>query len=330
MPDGIPLSRFNQAYSGPGRIGLWKEPSFILDLGGNLAVWCEPSDPASPHRSATPWMVLHGGPGGRLSAAHVAPLRQLGLPWFGFDQRNSGLSEDIDFSAIDTQRFIDDALQLADHLCIDRFHILGGSWGATLALALAAHAPQRVAGLVLRAPFIPWVPRVDAFIGELEQQDPALFKRAFRPGARGRSVFESVLSGSTAEQVLAVRVWNALEMGLLQWARPSTAIHLPDLTPDQQDALLRKYRLQAHFLMHGCFISTEQWVRDVEICATAAWPVAIIQGQKDRICPPGGAIFLSEMLPNSTLHLHADLGHLPDSSTMVQAVSQAVFQLLDV
>ncbi|HEY1058602.1 MAG TPA: alpha/beta fold hydrolase [Limnobacter sp.] len=301
----------------------------MLDLGGNLAVWCEPADPVSPHQSDIPWMVLHGGPGGRLSAAHVAPLRQLGLPWFGFDQRNSGLSEDIDFSAIDTQRLIDDALQVADHVGLERFHILGGSWGATLAVALAAHAPERVAGIVLRAPFIPWALRVDAFIAELEQLDPNLFARAVKPGSRGQALFDKVLTGAPADQLLAVRVWNALENSLLQTSREPGPVGLPALTVDQQEALLRKYRLQAHFLSHGCFISMDQWARDLSICAQAEWSIAIVQGEQDRVCPPGGALLLSEMLPRSTLHLKSGLGHLPDSAAMIQTVSDAIAKLLD-
>lgn len=141
----------------------------MIDLGGNLAVWAEKGaeQPMVTAVKQVPWLVLHGGPGGSLGASHVAPLRFSGLSWFGFDQRNSGLSEDLDLSVIDLQRFVDDALDVADQLRVQRFHILGGSWGATLALAIAAYRPDRVASVVLRAPFIPLRPRVDAFLNPL-------------------------------------------------------------------------------------------------------------------------------------------------------------------
>lgn len=142
-----------------GLAGVWSAPQVVLDSGGNLAVWAEQglAQPLANRARQFPWLVLHGGPGGSLGASHVAPIRYAGLPWFGFDQRNSGLSEDLDLSVIDLQRFVDDALEVADRLNIPKFHILGGSWGGTLALAIAAYRPEQVASVVLRAPFCPCV-----------------------------------------------------------------------------------------------------------------------------------------------------------------------------
>ncbi len=98
-----------------GLAGVWSAPQVVLDSGGNLAVWAEQglAQPLANRARQFPWLVLHGGPGGSLGASHVAPIRYAGLPWFGFDQRNSGLSEDLDLSVIDLQRFVDDALEVA-------------------------------------------------------------------------------------------------------------------------------------------------------------------------------------------------------------------------
>jgi len=311
-----------------GLAGVWAAPHLLLDAGGNLAVWAEKGSKKQLRSSARqlPWMVLHGGPGGSLGAAHVAPLRFAGLPWFGFDQRNSGLSEDIDSSAIDLQLFIDDALQIADRLHIEKFHILGGSWGATLALAIAAYRPDRIASVVLRAPFIPLRPRVDAFFESLEKIAPDYFADSFGQGARTDTVCEC-FTVATPEHLLELSIaWNKLEQALLTGSGRGFDVKKPFLTDVQELALVRKYRLQAHFLQHDCFISPADWNSLISGIACASYPISLIQGLSDRICPPGGARMISEMVLRSNLIELPDVGHLADSSAMMTAISKAVEQ----
>lgn len=311
-PQPLPLS-------GPDRLQTWSDPWVLLDLGGDLAVWHEVGDDSS----ATPWLVLHGGPGGRLSAAHVAPLRSCRLPWFGFDQRNSGLSEDLDLSVIDLQRFIDDALAVADHFGFERFNVLGGSWGGTLAMALAAYKPNRISGLVLRAPFIPWRVRVDAFFAELEKLAPEYFMMHFGRAARSPEICQRMFDASSDLQLRTAHAWSRLENALLG-VGGSLNDRAPALTSAQESALLRKYRLQAHFLWHECFLPPAEWAGVVEICNQHRWPVGIVQGIADKVCPPAGAAFLSELIPRSKIALLDGVGHLPDSTGMFNAVTRMV------
>lgn len=309
-----------------GLAGVWAPPQAMLDFGGNLAVWLETAGKQSPValEKQTPWLVLHGGPGGSLGASHVAPVRFAGEPWFGFDQRNSGLSEDLDLSAIDLQRYIDDALDVADHLGVQRFHILGGSWGATLALAIAAYKPERIASVVLRAPFIPIRPRVDAFFELLESIEPDYFADHFGTGARTETVCEC-FDVATPEHLLELSIaWNKLELALLT----GKAVPLKDskqfLNDVQEFALVRKYRLQAHFLKHDCFLPAKEWTTLISSCAHAAWPLSIVQGLNDRVCPPGGSRMLSEMILRTTLTELPEAGHLADSNAMITAITEQV------
>ncbi len=306
-----------------GLAGIWGDPSLELDLGGKLAVWAE--KPALP-TSSLPWMVLHGGPGGALTAAHVAPLRFANLPWFGFDQRNSGQSEDLDLSVIDTQRFIDDALDIADSLGISTFNILGGSWGATLALAIATYVPQRVQHVVLRAPFVPIRPRIDAFFAQLEALAPYHFEEAFGPGARTAMIAE-LFDVATPDHLLELSAaWRSLEMRLLG-AGATQTIGVPERNSPEADKLVRKYRLQAHFLKYDCFFSAQDW-NDLLLRATRAdWSLNVVQGLEDKVCPPGGAKMLAEMIPRARLVELEKAGHLPDSSTMMQALAEVLKQL---
>jgi pimeloyl-ACP methyl ester carboxylesterase len=56
-----------------------------------------------------------------------------------------------------------DAVRLLDHLGMDRAHLVGHSWGGTIALELAAQHPTRVASLVLLEPALPMTPAGAAF-----------------------------------------------------------------------------------------------------------------------------------------------------------------------
>jgi proline iminopeptidase len=309
-----------------GLAGVWAAPQLVLDAGGNLAVWAEQglAQPLSNSARQIPWLVLHGGPGASLSASHVAPIRFAGLPWFGFDQRNSGLSEDLDLNLIDLQRFIDDALEVANRLNIPKFHILGGSWGGTLALAIAAYRPAQVASVVLRAPFLPMRARVDAFFESLERIDPEYFAEHFGPGSRTDFVCEC-FDVATPEHLLELSLaWSKLETALLIGNTGSFDRKRPFLTDVQELALVRKYRLQAHFLKHDCFLSPQDLDSLLSKIAHASWPLSIVQGMNDQVCPPGGSRFLSEVILRSTLVELPNTGHLADSADMMTAISQVV------
>ena len=301
----------------------------MLDLGGKLAVWAEQGNKAQApvdELEACPWLVLHGGPGGSLGAAHVAPLRLAGVPWFGFDQRNSGLSEDLDFSAIDLQRFVDDALDVADQLGIDRFHVLGGSWGGTLALAIAGYRPERVVSMVLRAPFIPLRTRVDAFFEALEGLAPDYFVEHFGPGARTEHVCEC-FDVATPEHLLELSIaWSKLEVALLTGKIDLSNSGSSFLSDVQELALVRKYRLQAHFLKHDCFLFPPDWDTLISRCAHEKWPLSIVQGLNDRVCPPDGSRILSKTVSRSTLVELPDTGHLAEAGRMRDAISEQVLR----
>src|SRR5262249_361900 len=56
---------------------------------------------------------------------------------------------EVDLASNNTPNLIADIERLREHLEIQRWLVLGGSWGCTLALAYAEQHPSRVIGLVL-------------------------------------------------------------------------------------------------------------------------------------------------------------------------------------
>jgi pimeloyl-ACP methyl ester carboxylesterase len=68
------------------------------------------------------------------------------------DQRNAGRSRAPIFASDDWHVYASDHLALADHLGLDRFHVMGGCIGASFCLTLCELAPSRVTSAVLQNP----------------------------------------------------------------------------------------------------------------------------------------------------------------------------------
>ena len=110
-----------------------------------------------------PVIVMHGGPGAgshSSSARFFDPQRYRAVL---FDQRGCGKStpsaseDDATPALIDntTQHLIDDVSALRHELNINgKMHVLGSSWGSTLALAYAIAHPATVQTLILRGVFL--------------------------------------------------------------------------------------------------------------------------------------------------------------------------------
>ena len=106
-------------------------------------------------RDGVPAVFLHGGPGSGCQRAHARQFDPAVFRAVLFDQRGAGLSEPAR-SLVDntTQHLVEDIERIRRALEIERWMVVGGSWGSTLALAYAQRYPRRVNGLVLRAVFL--------------------------------------------------------------------------------------------------------------------------------------------------------------------------------
>jgi proline iminopeptidase/L-proline amide hydrolase len=102
-----------------------------------------------------PIVLLHGGPGSShwyfLNATALAADRAVIL----YDQLDCGRSEAPgDPKNWQVPRFIAELEAIRAYLDVRRWHVLGASWGGTVALEYAAQKPPALAGLVLQSPLI--------------------------------------------------------------------------------------------------------------------------------------------------------------------------------
>ncbi|MCB1051776.1 MAG: alpha/beta hydrolase [Acidobacteria bacterium] len=101
--------------------------------------------------SGEPIILLHGGPG--LSHDYFLPafetLAKTHQVIF-FDQRLSGASSvDVEADQITMDAFVADINGIADHFKLEKFHLLGHSYGGLIAMFYAKAHPERLKSLML-------------------------------------------------------------------------------------------------------------------------------------------------------------------------------------
>ena len=102
-----------------------------------------------------PLVMIHGGPGGThggfLPALPLAEDRAVIL----YDQLDCGMSDKPgDPANWVVPRFVAELEAIREALGIARWHVLGHSWGGTVALEYAARRPEGLESLVLQGPLI--------------------------------------------------------------------------------------------------------------------------------------------------------------------------------
>jgi proline iminopeptidase len=107
-------------------------------------------------RDRTPLLLLHGGPGGRSCGFSVLSDLANDRPVIRYDQLGSGRSDrPNDLSLWRTERFVEELHAVRNALGLDEVHILGHSWGGTLATEyLLTKGQQGVRSVILSSPLI--------------------------------------------------------------------------------------------------------------------------------------------------------------------------------
>ncbi len=157
--------------------GDWSAPTSehgVAVQGG--IIWVRVNGKVGPKAGnpATPVIFVHGGPGG----THVGFGNMLSLdaerPVILYDQLDSGLSDHPgDPANWRVERFVAELEAIREELGIERWHVIGHSWGAAIALEYAAAYPQHTASAVLAGTFIStpiWIAGTNLLIDELPRE----------------------------------------------------------------------------------------------------------------------------------------------------------------
>ncbi len=145
--------------------------------------------------SAPPVIFIHGGPGG----THIGFGGMLSLddqrPVILYDQLDSGLSDHPEDPANwKVERFVAELEAIREDLGVERWHIVGHSWGSALALEYAAAYPQHTASAVLAGTFLStrqWIAGTNLLIDELPRETAATIRACEGAAPPGPTICEA-------------------------------------------------------------------------------------------------------------------------------------------
>ncbi|HMI19865.1 MAG TPA: proline iminopeptidase-family hydrolase [Sphingomonas sp.] len=139
------------------------------------------------HNGRPPIVMVHGGPGSShwyfLNATALADERAVIL----YDQLDSGRSDcPGDPANWTVSRFVDELEAIRAYLGIERWHVLGTSWGGLVVLEYGARQPQALAGLIVQSPLITtekWLEDANRLKDAMPPEIRDLLYRCDTPGA---------------------------------------------------------------------------------------------------------------------------------------------------
>ena len=284
----------------------------MLDVGdGHQVYWETCGNPAGK-----PALVLHGGPGSGCTPGWRRYFDPARYRIVLFDQRGCGRStphagtSDIELTTNTTQHLLTDIEQLRRHLGIERWLLLGGSWGTTLALAYAEQHPERVTEMVLAGIAtttkweVDWITRgVGAFFPDAWQRFRGGVPEAERAGSLVDAYHRLLMHHDPAVHTKAARDWCDWEIAIVKQ-------HADDPpSPRYQEAAFRLgfARLVTHYWRHHAWLEDGALVRDAHRLARV--PGVLIHGRMDLCNPLLTPWRLAQNWPGSELIVVHQAGH---------------------
>jgi proline iminopeptidase len=285
----------------------------MLEVGDRNLVYWETC--GNPRGKAA--VVLHGGPGSGCTMWHRRLFDPAAYRVVLFDQRNCGRSTphasafDTDLASNNTQNLIADIERIREHLGVERWLVIGGSWGSTLALAYAERFPNHVTEIILfgvttgRHKEFDWSFRgglADLFPEQWEQLRDAV-PVALRDGDIIDAYCRLLHDPDALIREQAALAWCTWESATPAWP-PAHG-----LSPRFEDPAFRMAfaRIVTRYVRHNAWLEDNILLRDVG--AIADIPGIMVNGRFDLQAPIGWAYDLKRVWPRAKLVIVDDAGH---------------------
>lgn len=278
-----------------------------------------------------PVLVIHGGPGAGSAAWHARLFDPEYYRVVQFDQRGCGQS--LPHGSLDnntTAHLLADMERIREHLAIDRWYLLGGSWGATLAILYAGRHGDRVDGVFLRGVFLGRPRDIDWLYGDgarrLLPEAWADFVAPLTPDEHDAALHahcRRLFGEDDIARMTSARAWVLWEMRAATLQPDRGAVN----AAAQRHAALATARIGCHYFTHDC------WLGPDEVLATAATlghvPAVIVHGRHDLVCPVEQAVTLATRWPGAELEIVEAAGHAGRQPAMTDALIRATDRFVD-
>lgn len=301
--------------------------SQLLPVGDSHEIYVESVGRAD----GIPAVYLHGGPGSGCQPDHRRLFDPERFHVILFDQRGAGRSRPKAGREDNTlPHLIADMEIIREKFGFERWIIVGGSWGATLALAYAQAHPNRVSGIVLRATFLGTRSELEgAFADVLRRFYPDLSEDFFGvlpPAERAKPLdayWRRILDSDPAVHGPAARAWHDTERILSEHTSGRVRLDLNSL--NSTGALPATPFMEAHYFQNDCFMKPGQLL--AEASKLQGIPGIIVQGRYDLLCPPVTSHALAAVWPLSEVRFVEGAGHSLYGPGVRDAVMKAIADL---
>lgn len=284
----------------------------MLDVGDGHRVYWE----ICGNPEGKPAIYLHGGPGSGATPGQRRFFDPDAYRVVLFDQRGCGRSRPLvgeaaaDLSTNTTAHLISDMELFRRLHGVERWTILGMSWGTTLGLAYAHTHPEHVDALVLALVTttsrreVEWLTHD---VGRIFPEEWARFAGAVPERMRHLRLVDAyatlLFDDDPAVREHAAREWCAWEDAHVSL----TPGHRPDPRFEDPEFRLRFARLVTHYWRNAAFLGEDQLLRDAS--RLDGVPGVLIHGRYDVSSPLDTAWRLSQRWATSELVVLDDAGH---------------------
>tara|TARA_A100001011_G_C14241823_1_gene813598 strand:- start:193 stop:1143 length:951 start_codon:yes stop_codon:yes gene_type:complete len=300
---------------------------YNLEVGDGNSLYIE----TSGNKNGIPVIFLHGGPGGHCRSEHHGLFNPDIFRSILFDQRGCGKSKPHrSLRSNNTQSLVLDIEKIRNFLNINKFILMGGSWGATLALCYALKFPQNVRGIVLRSVFLGTMSEIQwAFIDGPKIFAPELFNYflSFLDKKEEISPIDSFIKKIHKDKSnLHTWVWHDYERILSQ-------INPENYKFESNELILKRAGLpnspfmETHYIKNNFFIEEDYIVNNLKKIENI--PGYIIQGRYDLICPPVNAFKLNIGWKNSNIKFVNTAGHSSSDSGIMENIFIALKKIIN-
>src|SRR5712691_4293206 len=298
--------------------------SQLLPVGDSHEIYVE----TVGRTDGIPAVYLHGGPGSGCQPDHRRLFDPERFHAVLFDQRGAGRSRPKGRREDNTlPHLIADMEMIREKFGFERWMIVGGSWGATLALAYAEAHPDRVTGIVLRATFLGTINEIEnGFLNVLPRFYPGLcddFLSVLPEAERAKPLqayFNRILDPDSAVHGPAARAWGETERILSEHVPNRVRLDLSGLTSSR--ALPSTPFMEAHYFANDCFMQPDQLI--AEAGKLKDIPGIIVQGRYDLLCPPATSHALGARWREAEIRFVEGAGHTLYDPGVRDAVMKAI------
>ncbi len=265
------------------------EEGFISVTGGK--VWYKIVGKNHP---GIPLLILHGGPGA--SHTYLEPLERLAenRPVIFYDQLGCGNSErPTDTSLWTIERFVEELQQVRNSLGLDQVHLLGQSWGSSLAVEyLLSQNPHGVKSLILSGPLLStsrWTDDQQKYIEQLPEKTRKAILQCEQTGEYDSPEYQNAMMEFYRKHVCRLENWPEY------------------LNRAFSELNLAQYEYMwgpSEFTVRGSLKNYER----VDQLSKIELPVLFTCGEYDEATPATTGYY-QENLPGSRLHIFQDASH---------------------